>query len=87
VTIPDEQLLVEQAPPEDDRFVGEVGIDLVFDPSTLIRASPPTVRFSGSRAKAQKRSQEHMALTPEGGRCVSQSSILECGSERCCWLL
>jgi hypothetical protein len=53
-----------------------------------MRASPPTKRRSGySRAKAQNRSHEHISRTPLSGRLASQSSMRECGSERCCWLL
>ena len=35
----------------------------------------PTRRRSGSRAKAQNRSQAHIWRTPSAGRCASQSSI------------
>jgi len=52
-------------------------------PSTETVASPATVRRSGSRANAQNRSQEHIARTPPAGRCVSQSSMRLCSSDRC----
>ena len=47
-----------------------------------IRESDATVRRSGSRAKAQKRSQEHISRIPASGRLASQSSIRLCGSRR-----
>jgi hypothetical protein len=48
----------------------------------LRRQSMPTRRRSGSRAKAQNRSQAHIWRRPSAGRCASQSSIRECGSLR-----
>ena len=79
----DPELLVEQTPPDHDRLAGEFGVDLVYharDGQMTVDAHQ--ARRSGSRAKAQKRSQAHIGRTPSSGKCASQSSMRECGSER-----
>ena len=52
-------------------------------PATLTLASPATWGVSGSRAKAQNRSQLHISRRPSGGRCWTQSYIREWDAERC----
>jgi hypothetical protein len=78
----DEQLVVEQPPPERHCLAGKFGLDLIR--GTLDRngrIAGDAAAFGLARERAEPLPRAHRAH-PFGGRCFSQSSTRLCGSLR-----
>ena len=63
----DEELVIEQAPPQNHLLPDQLFLDLIPGAVDRYLGIGPTVRRSGSRAKVQNRSQLHIWRIPVGG--------------------